>query len=226
MATGWQELLEQMRAASNDVHGKEWDGLWKSFAFLMVRSTAFGDGHAMVAYVEHDPTKYALALLLTALLAPTEWPVEWEAQRPELVRALAELRRQTRSSEPTANAGREPPSFFALVELGPDKATVEIGHRVLATAVDLLGTPCRRDQVPTVADLCNLATSRLGAAYQRALARQGELAMREPLLAAHLRYRVAALRYDDAALAMNDAIGSVLFHPFDAAAPQLALPES
>ena len=211
----------------DEAHTKEWDGLWNSFSFLTVRWQRATDGQGLLKSIESQPNRHFTAMMMTALLAPTEWPLEWEAQRPELVRALAELRRQSRSSGPPASVGGEPATFFALVDLGADRAAVEIGHRVLATAVDLLGTPCRRDQVAAGADLCNLATSRLGTAYQRALAQQAELAMREPLFAAHLRYRVAALRYDDAALAMNDAIGSVLFHPFDAAGtPPPALPES
>lgn len=169
--------------------------------------------------LDREPNGPMMMAIIAGLLAPTEWPIEWEAQRPELVRALTQLARETR---PGVDAGSEPPAFFAQVELGPERAAFELAHRTLATAVDLLSTPCRRDQVASVANLCNLATSTLRVVYQRALAVQGEGAMREPLLGAHLRYRVAALRYNDAALAMNDAIGAVIFHPFDAAGPPAA----
>ena len=91
---------------------------------------------------------------------------------------------------------------------------------------ELLSTPCRRDQIGAVASLSNSATSVLRNSYAYAISHHGERANREPLLAAHLRYRAAVLRYDDAAQAMNDAIGSVLFHPFgNVATPSSATTE-
>jgi hypothetical protein len=228
VATGWQELLEQRRKVPAGTDEAEaWNSVWSTFASLVIRSPRFTDGPGMLRAIESSSSRYTDAFLIALLLAPTEWPIEWEARRPELVRALSELRRQTRLGDPQASANPEPATFFAQIELGVDKAAIEISHRVLAAAVDLLGTPCRRDQIGSVADLCNVATSKLHAAYQRAVAQQGETAMREPLLGAHLRYRVAALRYDDAAMVMNNAIGSVLFHPYDAAGPPPpALPKS
>ena len=224
MATGWLELSEQLRALPGKREAVEqW---WSKFTSLMQRSQHL-NGPALLKIIEGDASRYVIAGIVAGLLAPTQWPVEWEEQRPELIRALGELRRQTRLLDPGGGAAPEPATFFAQIELGEDRAPVEISHRILAAAEDLLVTPCRRDQMGSVAGLCNLATASLRAAYQRALARQGAAVMQEPLLGAHLRYRVAVLRYDDAAAAMNDTVGSVLFHPFDAAgATHPALVES
>ena len=228
MATGWRELNEQLRnvpVGTSQVEAVE--RAWPTFASLVLRLPHFTDGSVALKVIEKSgPSRQVIAFLITALLAPTEWPIEWDARRIELVRALAELRRQTSLRNPRTSAGQEPATFFAQIELGPGTAAVDMSHRVLTNAASLLRTPCRRNQIGFVADLCNVATSQLRAAYQRALAQQGDAAMREPVLGAHLRYRVAALRYDDAATAMNDAIGSVLFHPHDAAGPLPALQES
>lgn len=224
MATGWQELFEHLRAASGvNVDSPHWARDQASFAQLLGRSPHFFAGSTVLKLIESQPHPWAWAWMavIAGLLAPIEWPLEWEARRPELLRALTDLARQTRLSDPKAHAAREPATLFSQVDLGPDKAAVELSHRILSSAVTLLGTPCRRDQVTPVADLCNAGTAALRATYQRILAQQEEGAMREPLLDPHLRYRVAVLRYDDAALAMNDAIGAVLFQPFGVAGPSL-----
>jgi hypothetical protein len=162
-----------------------------------------------VGRVLPDQDRYRLAVAVTRLLAPLEWPHEWSEARVGLVAALDELLVET---DPDAKG-----SFFALHDLGADAELQRVGHLVLHSAFYLLGRPCRRDQLPVVARLCNTGTVACLRAYRSAIRQSSKGASIDE--GARARFRGAFEAYAEAADALNDAVGAVLFEGLDAQVP-------
>lgn len=91
------------------------------------------------------------------------------------------------------------------------------------TAVQLLSTPCRRDQLRPIARLCDLGLHGIMGTYRSALARERGEALSGPLLDARMRFAAAFDRYAQAARALNSAAGEVLFERLD---ERLEMPET
>lgn len=156
-----------------------------------------------------DRERYRLAVATTRLLAPIEWPQEWSEVRPALVAALGTLVEET---DPHAGA-----SFFALHDRKGDAELQRVGHLVLVGARDLLLRPCRRDELPTVARLCNTGNAACLRAYRRAIVRSKQTAVLDQ--DSRARFRSAFAAYAEAAETFNGVVGVVLFEGLDAPVP-------
>lgn len=208
MVAGWAELVQKLQ---QDLQGGEIDPdlLWTEFQDLAARSPHADALQHLVRLGQKLPARdrSTIAMAITGMLAPVEWPEEWEAVRGKLVNALGGL---TREANPLT------PDSLAKV-LGPgDRGLEATGWAVLRSAHDLLRTPCRRDELRIVAHLCNVGTTTCVTAYRRALKRLGERAADEGIVFARRRYSVVALQYAQAAREINEACGTALFEAIDA----------
>ena len=156
-----------------------------------------------------DRERYRLAVVTTRLLAPIEWPKEWSEVRPALVAALDTLVKET---DPYADS-----SFFSLHDMKGDAELQQVGHLVLVGARDLLLRPCRRDELPTVASLCNAGNTACLRTYRRAFRRSEDAEVTDQ--DSRARFRSAFAAYADAAETFNSIVGAVLFEGLDAPVP-------
>jgi hypothetical protein len=136
---------------------------------------------------------------ITRILAPIEWSQAAERVRPALVLALDALVQET---DPAAND-----SFFsfeveALEAAGNSGHVLRMTHVLFFAARDFLQKPCRRDELQTVALLCNWGYSTAVREYRSA---------QNPSVRSTRRMRDALVAYAEAADALNDAVGNVLF---------------
>lgn len=151
--------------------------------------------------------KFALALLLGLMLTNLDWPFTPESVRPRLISGIDHV---LHASDPnTKNA------FPVLLGVHEDDL-FSMGRSVLKSARDLLSTPCRWDQIHSVARLCNLGHSACIRSYRKALREQGEAARQGALMDARMRYVVAYEHYAIAAREMNKAYGALLFEGLEA----------
>lgn len=211
VATGWAELRSwiRRRVAEDD---RDREATWARFQKLVAGSERADilKHIVRVGGILPDQERYRLAVATTRLLAPIEWPNEWRAARPALVVALATLVDET---DPHADA-----SFFALHEMKGDAELQKVGHLVLVGARDLLLLgPCRRDELPTVARLCNAGIAACLRAYRKAIRRSEEAAVTDR--DSRARFRSAFEAYAQAAATFNDVVGAVLFEGLDAPVP-------
>lgn len=151
--------------------------------------------------------KFVFALSMTNALANLDWPFTPESIRPRLISGIDHV---LHASDPnTKNA------FPVLLGVHEDDL-FSMGRSVLKSARDLLSTPCRWDQIHSVARLCNLGHSACIRSYRKALREQGEAARQGALMDARMRYVVAYEHYAIAAREMNKAYGAVLFEGLEA----------
>jgi len=145
--------------------------------------------------------------MIAKLVANVDWPPNWEPSRQRLVSAMESLLL-------TINP-QSPDSFPALLDLQEAKEQHVIGYAVLQSALNLLRTPCRLDELRFVARLCNVGNTACIRAYQRVLPQR----MRQPkpgaLLDARTRYVIAFEHYAMAARELNSLVQSVLFEGLD-----------
>ncbi len=210
VATGWAELQGWIgRRIAED--NRDLDATWTQFQNLAAGSErAYILKHIVrVGRILPDQERYQLAVVTTRLLAPIEWPSEWSEARPSLIAALDTLVDETCPDEKT--------SFFALHDLGTEVDHQRLGHLVLLNALDLLRRPCRRDELPIVARLCNAGSTTCLSAYRRMILQSEEGASIEQ--DARARFRSAFEGYAAAARTLNDAVGAVLFEGLDAVLP-------
>ncbi len=202
---GWAELLDWMqeRSAAGQLDPEV---AWDHFRALAATSKHPGLGE-LVTRFRAAPSKDRLALVgtIASLLAPVEWPAAWEEPRRRLVDALRELLLAIDDT---------------FGDLGQEEDLYRAGLNTLSVARDLLRTPCRRDELRTVARLCALGNAWCGRAARRALDLPGERALDESLRAAQRRHAIAFAIYAEAARAMNAACGVVLFTGLDLDPPQ------
>ncbi len=210
VGSGWAELLRWVRLR---VQREERDpaATWSRFQKLAARSErAEILKHVVrVGRLLPDLERYRLAVSITRMLAPIEWPSEWSEARLRLVSALDTLVEET---DPDAAS-----SFFGLHDLGPDAVLQRVGHRVVQNSRDLLQRPCRRDELAVVARLCNAGNAACLLAYRRAVKRSAALVTDDQAARAH--YRSAFEAYAEAAGALNEVVGAVLFEGLDASIP-------
>jgi len=210
VATGWAELQGWIgRRIAQD--NRDLEATWTWFQKLVASSErAVLLKHIVrVGLILPDQERYQLAVVTTRQLAPIEWPIEWSEARPALVAALDTLVDETCPDEKV--------SFFALHDLGVDAELERVGHLVLINARDILRRPCRRDDLPSLARLCNLGSATCLGVYRRVISQSGEGASIDQ--DARTRYRSAFEGYAAAARALNDAVGAVLFEGLDAVVP-------
>lgn len=208
VATGWAELSKWIRRRVAE-GTREPEATWARFQRLATRSERADilKHIVRVGKVLPDQERYRLAVSTTKLLAPLEWPLEWSALRPALVVALDAL-----VDETCPNTGG---SFCDLHDFGECTELQAFGHVVLMNARDLLRRPCRRDELPTVARLCNAGNSACLRASRRATPRSGAS---DPAACeqGRARYLSALAEYARAAAALNEAVGAVLFEGLNA----------
>lgn len=210
MATGWAEFWSWIRrrvVAEN----RDPEATWTRFQKLAAGSERADilKNVVHVGRILSDRERYRLAVVTTRLLAPIEWPKEWSEVRPALVAALDTLVDETCPDEKA--------SFFALHDLGTEVDIQRLGHVVLLNARDLLRRPCRRDELPIVARLCNAGGVTCLGVYRRMIVQSGEGAAIDQ--DARARFRSAFAEYAEAARALNGAVGAVLFEGLDALVP-------
>ena len=88
---------------------------------------------------------------------------------------------------------------------------------MLIEAAHLVRRPCRRDELPNVARLCNLGSATCLDVYRTVILKSEDGASIDQ--DARARYRSAFESYTAAARALNDAVGAVLFEGLDALIP-------
>jgi hypothetical protein len=213
---GWAEFLvrfkQQVESGQTDFHA-----LWSEF---LQRSQTSPRAQALKLFasaVQKSPVedRVAAATMMAMVLEPLEWPPEVEQHRPGLLAALNALVSIVDSDKPD--------SLTTLLALNSDEMGYWGGALMFLTAVQLLSTPCRRDQLRPVAQLCWNGLFGIITTYQLALDRAGERARSGPLLEARMRFDAAFDRYAQAARALNAAAGDVLFDGLD---ERLEVPET
>ena len=209
MPNGWAEFLErveqQLESGQADSHA-----IWSEFLQLGQTSPRAQGIQIFAEVVQKLPTedRVTAALGVAALLAPLEWPPEWEQHRLPLVEALESL---VRAINP-----HQPDSLPALLELAPDEQVIHAtGRAMLASAADLLRTPCRRDQFRLGARLCNVGYYSCLFVYRGARLRPAEESREGSLLEARMKLAASFDRYAQAARALNSEVGEVLFEQLD-----------
>jgi hypothetical protein len=212
---GWAEFLErfnqQVDSGQADPHA-----LWSEFLQLSQTSPRAPALEVLTKVVQKSPVedRVAAAAMVAVLLNRLEWPPEWEQLRPGLLEALDALYSVV---DPIRSD-----SLTTLLDLGPDEGYAN-DIVMFLTAVELLTTPCRRDELRPVARLCWRGLFSIITTYRPALARAGGAARSGPLLEARMRFDAAFDRYAQAARALNAAAGEVLFDRLD---DRLEVPET
>ena len=204
MARGWAEFLKRLRRLAAEGR-QEPDAAWTRFEDLASRSERANILKTIVRLgkVLPEGERYRLAAAVTRILAPIEWPPEWAAKRLDFVAALDTLVEETNPEEDS--------SFFALCSAGRNEELQRVTHLVLFAARDLLRRPCRRDELRTVALLCNTGLSQVLKSYRRSAKRIAAGGMPGSVVDAHTRCRQALAAYAEAASDLNEAAGVVLF---------------
>ncbi len=210
VATGWAEFWSWIRRRAV-ADNRDLEATWTRFQKLAAGSER-ADTMKNIVHVGRilpDRERYRLAVATTRMLAPIEWPQEWSEARPALVAALDTLVGET---DPHAYE-----SFFALHDMKGDAELQKVGHLVLVGARDLLLRPCRRDELPTVARLCNTGNAACLRAYRKAFRREDEAGFIDQ--DSRARFRSAFAVYAEAAEIFNGIVGAVLFEGLDAPVP-------
>jgi hypothetical protein len=198
VAIGWAELLQEVQER-RPVTNPALEAVWKDFRKLVASSPR----KEMVGFLERLAklmpldARFSLALLLSRVLAPIEWPVTWEPLRAPLVQALTALIKESNPAKPETFAG--------LLGLRQDAELQAVAFVTLQNARNLLRDDCNRSALPSVARLCNVGQSTCLRVYRRALKTRTE--QPEPLIQARSRYMAALQQYAEAAQALNLAIG-------------------
>jgi hypothetical protein len=205
VATGWAELLRRIRRLAAEER-EDPEATWKKFQQLAARSERASILKPLVRLGRVLPSRerHVLAVSITRILAPLEWPPEWIQGRAELVDALDALLEEMDPNEPS--------SFLSLGGLGGDgELTWRVSRIVLYSARNLLHRPCRRDELRTVALLCNTGILINLQSYRRSAKQINQDTAPRPLVDARVRYRNALVNYATAASVLNGAVGAVLF---------------
>jgi hypothetical protein len=199
------------RSASGQLDADE---TWEQFRALAATSEQAGLAE-LAARFRAMPGKDRLALAgtIAGMLAPVEWPAAWKEPRLRLVRALDELLRELKDGEPGA--------LPTLLDLGGDRDLYASGRREIATARDLLRTPCRRDEIRIAGWMCEIGSFSCWQALERTVQRLSRNDATEAIVTARRRYASAHGVYVEAARAMNDACGAVLIGIADLRFPSL-----
>jgi hypothetical protein len=214
VATGWAEFWSWIRRRAG-ADNRDLEATWTRFQKL-AESSERADLLKHIVHVGRilpDQERYRLAVATTRMLAPIEWPKEWSEARPALVTALDTLVIET---DPGADV-----SFFALHDMQDDADPPKVGHIVLVCARDLLLRPCRRDDLPTVARLCNTGSAACLRAYRKAYRMPYRQCTGAPPVDedSRARFRSAFAAYAEAAETFNGVVGVVLFEGLDAPVP-------
>lgn len=203
MAIGWAELLEKVLSAPAGP-----DAVWAEFREVAERSPRAAVLEPALRLAERLPAadRRTLVVALATCAAPLEWPLEREAIRPSLTAALGDLLREMDPAQPSSL-----PRMLHL-DLTPHADIHTAGLVAMRGAHQMLRLPCRRDEIRTVAYLCNWGRFACHASYGRALAQ----AAGGSATAAVIRYEVARSRFDEQARAFNHIYGNVLFETGEA----------
>jgi hypothetical protein len=213
---GWAEFLErikqQLESGQTDSRA-----LWSDFLQRSQTSPRAQGLELFAKIVQKFPIeeRVAVASLLASILDPLEWPPEWEQHRLALIEALGLLSYDLDPGKPN--------SLTVLLKLNSDDVGYWNGVYMFLTAGQLLGTPCRRDQLRVVARQSNIGLHSILKTYRHALARGGGSTQSGSLLEARMRFAAAFDRYVQAARALNSAVGEVLFENLD---ERLEMPET
>jgi len=197
---GWAEFLKRIRRLVAEGR-QDPVATWKKFEELARSSPQAQTLEIIISIGRRLPEhqRYRLAVAVTRILAPIEWPAAWDIARPELVEALDVLVEET---NPEVEG-----SFFALLATSSDADTHSAANVILYTARNLLSKPCRRDELRTVATLCNSGIAICLMVYRSSRVRRRS----RDIGRAADRFRDALTDYADSAALLNEAMGAVLF---------------
>lgn len=201
MTTGWAEFLGRLRRLASKGQRNHAVG-WATFEKL-AQGSPQQKTLAIVVRLGHElpeRERYRLAVAVTRLLAPIEWPEEWEAVRPSLADAISRLASEMNPDEEN--------TLFAKIATRKGAESRRMAYLAMASAEDLLRKP-RRDQLRTIAMLCNA-----GMAVCIETHRQCSRTTDSSNLHA---FGAAIANYAAAASSLNEAAGAVLFEGLHAA---------
>lgn len=201
VATGWAEFLKRLRRLASAGERDHAAG-WTMFKRLARASPQQGTLDILVHVGQDLPERerYRLAVGVTRLLAPIEWPEEWEGVRPGLADALLRLSMQM---DPDAED-----SFFARIATKTGAEARRMAQLAMVSAEDLLRKP-RRDQLRTVALLCNAGMAVCIETHRRFSKTSDTREFQA--------FGMAIAGYTEAAGRLNEATGAVLFEGLYAA---------
>lgn len=195
VVSGWAEFLKRLQRLAVKGQLNHAAG-WVTFEELVQQSprrdtlTIF----LRLGQVLPERERYRLAVAVTRILAPIELPQEIEAIRPRLIDAISSLSEQM---DPDGDD-----SFFGKIASKKGADRRRMAHLAMVSAEDLLRKP-RRDQLRTIALLCNAGMTECVAGYRK----YGRFSKQTYAI----RFGTALADYVAAADAMNDASGAVLF---------------
>lgn len=195
MATDWVEYLSFLKAERqvSALAPTSSTDFWTRFK-TDAQSSQWGETLAdLLAQSESLSRRLRLsvAVAISRILSTLEWPPAWDARREALAGALDGLAEVVREWLPSARN-----DFDSAAPSEQDIAT--LAYAGLVTAQALLRHPCRRDELRTVAVLCNAVAAAILRAQQRRCS-------------AEVKFTLALARYTKATGAMNDAVGTQLF---------------
>jgi hypothetical protein len=149
-----------------------------------------------------------LAVAVARLLAPIEWPKAWEKAGRPLVDALNAFVVELDPSEAgTAVQMLE----LSVAEEGRDSARdFRTARRVVRAATRLLEKPCRRDELPLVAGMCNMGMGLAVRAFRETYEEQPQ-GLSSGVEVAWIQFNNTLRKYRAAISIMNDALGEALF---------------
>jgi hypothetical protein len=151
--TGWAEFLRwiERRAGAGE---RDRAGTWLEFTKLAEQSERASSLRLLTkcGVVLPESERQGLVVAVARLLAPLERPVPARACRTAVAAALGALVRET---DPDSGD-----SFFAIemqsLEMDENgRDTLRLTHVLLFAAHEFFHGPCRRNDLPTVAHMCN-----------------------------------------------------------------------
>lgn len=210
MPNGWDEFLEKVKrqAALEEPQGLQ--AIWTEFLQRSQKSPRAEALQMLVQAVQKAPLdqRASVAFVVATLLAPLEFPPEWEQPRLRVVDALIGLMDPLNNFE-DANA------LTGLLESDTESALLVSGAWVVLSNANRLLIMCRREDLRTIAGLCDLGLAQVVLPLRKEFAKRAGRPLDEKILQARIRFEAALDQYAQAARAFNAAVGEVVFKFLD-----------
>ena len=209
MPNGWDEFLEKAKRQAALEEPQALQALWTEFLQRIQKSPRAEVLQVLVNAVQKAPLEQraSAALVVASLLAPLEFPPEWEQPRLRVVEALVGVMASLSLDDPG--------SMLNLVELSSDAHHLILGAGAIFFEVRHLWLTCRREDLRAIANLCDLGLTQMVLALRKELAKRADRPLDGKILDARIQVDAALDRYAQAARAFNSAVGEVVFKFLD-----------
>lgn len=209
MPIGWDAFLERAKQQATSEEPRALQAVWSEFLQRIQVSPRAEALQGLAKAVQKAPLdqRASVAIVVATLLAPLEWPPEWEQHRLQLVGALMGL---IDTLNPEA-----PSTLSPLLESGTESSLLVSGAGVVLSHTNRLLATCRWDELRIISGLCDTGISQVVLVFRKELAKRAKRPLEGRILQARIRFDAAADRYVQAARALNSVAGEVLFKFLD-----------